>query len=432
MAIISKPKKTLVLLFYYTLFYSLVIYIFYPGLFTPDSLDQLSQATQSEYTDWHPPIMAWFWNITNQIFPDYSGLLFLHAFTLWLSTSILFFNSQSKYSYLYLTIPFLPVTLGLVGIIWKDAGTAFFLLLAVSTFFIKRKILSYVLFWVSIFIAVAYRYNTLFSSIPIIFYFWHNYSASQNTKHGNSKLNKTKPYLLTIASLILVIFSINFFNYKFLSARKTTPSIVILIDDLSYISTKNNISFIPGFTLEEIKESHSKAVDDNIFRLIANTQKSYEYQAVKESWLKTISKYPIDYIEFRAKNFLRFLGLSLHAPFNLNHPSLHYWTPYSYNDSSTNSFRIFMGKYIESSASVFPFFFTAYFWVFFSLIFCILILKKRNKSNFDLICLTLFVSSLINFFSYLLVANAPYYRYYYWSILSCISASIIFINRQRK
>lgn len=421
-------KKIFSIFFYFSILYSLIIYIFYPGLFTPDSLDQLNQALKSNYTDWHPPIMAWLWNLTNTIFPDHSGLLFLHTFVLWLATSILYFTSRSKFSFLFLIIPFLPTTMGLIGIIWKDAGTAFFLLLAISSFFIERKTLSYGIFWTSIAIAIAYRYNTLFSSIPIVFYFWHKYLAqNKNTK----KYHKLKPYIFTFFSIFFILIFINIFNYKFLSTQKTTPSIVIIVDDLSYISTKNNTSFIPGFTLEEIKESHSKAVDDNIFRLISNTQKSYDYQAIKESWATTISQHPIDYIEFRSKNFLRFLGFSLSPPFNLKHPSLHYWTPHSYNDSSTNSFRVFMGKYIEGSVSIFPFLFTAYFWIFFSAIFIILIIKKHNKNNIDLLCLALLTSSLINFFSYLLVANAPYYRYYYWSILSCVCTIIIYINRQK-
>ena len=35
---------------------------YYPGVYTADSVDQLGQAINENFTPWHPPLMAWVWS----------------------------------------------------------------------------------------------------------------------------------------------------------------------------------------------------------------------------------------------------------------------------------------------------------------------------------------------------------------------------------
>ncbi len=56
-------------------------WLFYPGMMSPDSVEQLAQAVTADFTDWHPPIMAGVWWGLMRPFgappPPWSAALFL-------------------------------------------------------------------------------------------------------------------------------------------------------------------------------------------------------------------------------------------------------------------------------------------------------------------------------------------------------------------
>jgi hypothetical protein len=62
---------------------------YFPGLMSTDSVYQLHQAETGIFLDWHPPITAWLWSITNHFIPGPLGF-FLFLITLyWLAFGLL-------------------------------------------------------------------------------------------------------------------------------------------------------------------------------------------------------------------------------------------------------------------------------------------------------------------------------------------------------
>ena len=65
------------------------IAIFYPGLATPDSLDQFQQGLTGHYTDWHPPVMALLWSLLDKVWIGPQPMLLLQAGGYWLAVYLL-------------------------------------------------------------------------------------------------------------------------------------------------------------------------------------------------------------------------------------------------------------------------------------------------------------------------------------------------------
>lgn len=55
-----------------------VTFVVFPGQLLPDTLEQLRQAREGAYSDWHPPVMAAVWRLLLQLTGSEGSLLLLH------------------------------------------------------------------------------------------------------------------------------------------------------------------------------------------------------------------------------------------------------------------------------------------------------------------------------------------------------------------
>lgn len=397
---------------------------FYPGIMTPDTLDQLAQANAQDFNDWHPPMMAWLWSWLNRVFPAASGFLFFDLFLLWFGLYWINRRIDHRYAPFVYLLGFLPFVINLSGVIWKDVATAYALLWAVIVMLEPPSRGRLALFSVFIFVAIGIRYNSLFSCLPLIVgYFWQSFANRQVSYKWARVL------ALSCVFFIAQLTCLNLFNYHFLNTAKGTPQIVILVDDLAYLSTQVGHSLVPGVDLETVTIKSQISVNDNIFRY----SHVLDYEAVKASWIAAVSDHPWLYLQFRGKVFLRFLGFSLAPPFWLDRPSYGYWLDGSYESRQTNGIRQSLGQYVKTLALLAPVFFTGAFWLTVAAVtFC---LSVALRLPYREVTLALSLSAGVNLMSYLLVANAPFFRYYYWSIVAgSLSVFLILVGfaRQRR
>ena len=380
---------------------------FYPGIMTPDTLDQLAQANAQSFDDWHPPMMAWLWSGLNLVFPAASGFLFFDLFLLWFGLVCVRRSVEHRYAPFVYLLGFLPFVINLSGVIWKDVATAYALLWATIMMLQPPSRSRLALFSVFIFVAIGVRYNSLFSCLPLILgYFWQSFAKCQVSYKWARVL------ALSCAFFIAQLTCLNLFNYHFLNTTKGTPQIVIMVDDLAYMSTQMGHSLVPGVDLETVTRSSQVSVSDNIFRY----GQGLDYEAVKASWKAVVREHPWMYLQFRGKVFLRFLGFSLAPPFQLHEPSYGYWLDHSYQSNQTNEIRHMLGLYVNSLAQLVPVLFTGALWLAVAAFtFC---LSVASRLPYRTVTLSLSLSAGINLMSYVLVANAPFFRYYYWSIVA--------------
>lgn len=158
------------------------ILINYPGFMSPDSADQILEARNGVYADWHPPIMALLWHFVDQVISGPLGMLFVETALIWLGTFIVTLywfltDRPTLLSLLPAFIIFYPPVFGISGAIWKDIFMWAFLMLALGmagTIDTEppppryRNYAKCILAAGFLFIAILFRGNALFATVPIM------------------------------------------------------------------------------------------------------------------------------------------------------------------------------------------------------------------------------------------------------------------------
>uniref|UniRef100_UPI0025D34E0D hypothetical protein n=1 Tax=uncultured Xanthomonas sp. TaxID=152831 RepID=UPI0025D34E0D len=65
--------------------FAITLMAYFPGLMSPDSEDQLMQATSFVFRDWHPPIMALLWSPILKLHDGPIGILMLFSALYWVA-----------------------------------------------------------------------------------------------------------------------------------------------------------------------------------------------------------------------------------------------------------------------------------------------------------------------------------------------------------
>ena len=105
----------------------------FPGFMSEDSLEQYKQAQTLKFADGHPPVMAWLWSKLNFILDGPQSLLFLHLGLLWTGLYIWCRNAgENRAAGWFVLLGAAPWVANFQGVLWKDMGMAFSLLLALG------------------------------------------------------------------------------------------------------------------------------------------------------------------------------------------------------------------------------------------------------------------------------------------------------------
>jgi hypothetical protein len=118
--------------------FGISLFINFPGFMSWDSADQLVEARQGVYSDWHPPFMAVLWHFTDKIIHGPFGMLLIITALIWLGTLLVTLYWFNKYrstplSLLPAFIIFFPPVFSILGAIWKDNLMLGLLIIAIGT-----------------------------------------------------------------------------------------------------------------------------------------------------------------------------------------------------------------------------------------------------------------------------------------------------------
>lgn len=102
----------------------------YPGYLNYDSNNQLEQARTGLYDDWHPPFMARYWRVSDQIVHGPFPLFILQtAMFLWGLSGILKIRFSPRVSAIgAVALMWFPPVLVVMGAVWKDSQMAAWLI----------------------------------------------------------------------------------------------------------------------------------------------------------------------------------------------------------------------------------------------------------------------------------------------------------------
>lgn len=164
--------------------FSIHIGIMYPGFMCYDAVNQILEARDGVYSDWHPPLMAIIWRLADSIVPGPAGMLLLQLGSVWLGAFLVFHAFFKPYGAkvaapLLCVLLFLPPVFGVSGAILKDVLMCSALLNAfgiaghIKNCTNQNSGLALLLFALTVlllWLAILLRHNAFFATMPILSY----------------------------------------------------------------------------------------------------------------------------------------------------------------------------------------------------------------------------------------------------------------------
>jgi hypothetical protein len=299
------------------------VWLYYPGYMTYDAIDQLTQAREGVFRDWHPPLMAVLWGLLDRIVPGPALMLLWQNLMFWGGLALLSARLKVWRGIAFMLIVGLfPPILATLGAIWKDTAFASALLLATGLLSWAQqrasgRIASLAL--LPLFYGLALRHNAAPALIPH-FLWW----AWLVTHHWNAPLSRR--WLNTIglggtvlAGMVLVVLWMN----GRLSTYPTYPFQQIWVHDVVAVSLARGEVLLPPelndppFTMEQLRAIYTPESVVPLFcctpepRRIEQVRyrtRGYKVDALFARWLEVIPQNLPAYAAHRATILTSMIG----------------------------------------------------------------------------------------------------------------------------
>jgi hypothetical protein len=405
---------------------------FYPGLMSPDSEDQMSQAMRFAFSDWHPVMMALIWAGTNAIVRGPLGLFVLLQLMYWGGFLLIcryFANRSRACFWCALVLPFMPFLINFSGTLWKDALVFDCFLLSVGILLAYQGRRRYVPLVLAIFVfvllvvAALARHNSVLSAIPLAaLLFWPR--ASDGERVSAIVRRMAAASLVVVVAVLVATIALN----TLLRPVKTYPSSQVLIFDLVGVSTRTGSILLPGRWTEDegrsIKECYNPRSWDFIWLrcdfALVRLRAEDRWRRLFRPWMRAVSRHPVEYTAHR----LAYVGTFFqpaHLVFNsgVTHAS------YDYGFTKNLLFRT-IETVVVTAASAFPFsiLFTKGFWFLAApATFLLHLWMFRRDPAATYPGLLISASGALYTTPLAIVGLAHDFRYVYWGIgASCVAA----------
>jgi hypothetical protein len=295
---------------------------FAPGKMDIDSRGIYQSALTHQYSDHHPPLMAYMWHYLNFIYPGPLLMFLVNMALLWTALYILafkVFNNDRILQYCVIFIPFMPQIAVHGRVTGKDVIFTFgYGLLAVflSYITIHNKKISFpqtLGFMLSVVYFTAVKFQAQFI-LPILL-LWFFYVQLRNTNITYKKSISVLASILMSLGIATMIHSINHHLVTEKGSGSSHSWQYVKIFDLSGMSIYSNKVLLPKFLLkhpeisvQDLQKKHEIAweplivYDDSPLR---STISNEEREILLQTWWQEVFNHPISYIQHRGKLWFR-------------------------------------------------------------------------------------------------------------------------------
>lgn len=424
-------------LFYVSAFFLAVLNIclFYPGLFSYDSVIQLNQAISSDYDSWHPAIMA---IVMHCLLPflGNGGVFIIHQILYWLCLAFLIDTVFKKNIPWLLICGFFPPTYMLSITVWKDTGMMVALMWGITLFLRYVQTQSKKPLFVSLIFftyALGVRINSIFIIAPTLFVFFY-------FKYLFTKKTLIKSIFVTIF-LIVFCTGINWGINRLHNVKQVSSLPSLMLWDIAGINKvvglkeapPSFITYRPGEKTNWI-EAYQPTVCDlcwssDVSCVIApeDNLKLIEY------WLQKLISNPLTYLDNRYKTAKTLFGIDL-----LYYPA----HSYLQNDQLGEEFGIsILGKKVQDfyfsvidiMSKLFLYQPITYLILSLFSLGCVLFGKRKfiELNHVEILATAFSVGALTNAFSLFFIAVACDYRYMIWTVIGGLLSFILILLRSK-
>lgn len=417
----------------------LTLAAFYPGVMSPDSIDQWAQGRAWDFYDIHPPIMSALWGLLDHVWAGPAGMLLFHNALFWGAAALFWRLTRERSRALALCFAafgFMPQVLALLGSIWKDVGLGTSLFMASALLYgASRR---------------GWRFATL-AACPLLFY---GYGARLNAAPAvlplalwsaliacrqfprlaaRAKSFKLLPVALGVAYFVVLTAAVAATTQALTHGRTLYPFQQVMLHDLAAVSKATGRSHFPdyvtavdNFSLEHVSEQYSTEwVNTLIYGEpppLKSTRNPEYISSLRAAWWDAISHNKVAYLRHRWAIFRNLTGLGteiVYKSFNpatgLNNPPEFRREPNALTRALTSYFFFFGNS---------PFF-RGFIWILVCL--ALAYVSLRLKLAGDLVAVfTLALSGFAYSAAYFLVTPSSEFRYLWWTVLAASVSAILF------
>lgn len=403
--------------------------VFYPGLFTPDSLRQFDQAQSGQFADWHPPTMAAVWRLLLLIYHGPQPLFLLHLALFWsgaFAVAEALARRGAAWAIWFPLVGFLPFVFNFLGVLWKDVALASSWFFAVAWTLHRRElgraahILELAAIWLVFSYGALVRANSIFAAAPLALYL----------AGGDVLSKRIWPQIAAgILTPTLILAGTHVIDNKILHAKHDYPEDSLLLFDLHGMSNVLDRNLLPGpWTPQEARripgcyhpDSWSWFFDGNACGFIVDRyyeRNLWGSKSISSAWLETVKAHPGAYARHRIAFTSEFMRIRWSTP------PRDIWTDSAMEEARYAHhpgpiFRAYE-TLCENLADT-PFF-RPWFWLLVSGA-AFAVSLRRADSGTRRFASALCASAIIYLLTYIAVGVASDFRYAYWSICAALAA----------
>lgn len=401
---------------------------YWPGLMTWDAIRQYGQAIDGDFDDWHPPAMEWLWR---QLIPLHSGpppMLLLQLLLYWLGFGLLAgWALKARRTGLAIAITacaFLPIPFALMGAVLKDCLMAGALLTAAGLLAWIRDERGWGLrlpAFALLLFAATLRFNALLAGLPLF------------VALLPAALRRTPARLLGSSAVAAVLLGLALpLANAAIGAERSGVELSLVLFDLGGITEHSGVDVFPPLGIRDavavnhhcyspVKwDPYSWWVDEPcpIQFYAARDWMRAHHQSGFGWWLWAVLHHPLAYAQHRLSHFninARFL-----VPDEIERPVQVQSAPndWHYTVGPNAALRAIDRLAVASDHSPLGW---PVWWL--ALAAGALFLGLRLPSR--RLAVPLAVSALLYGFGYLVLSVAAEMRYYLWTMIAALLASVI-------
>ena len=419
------------------LFFLLLLWAFYPGLMSPDSLGNLSDGRLGQYSDLQAPVMSFVWRQLDQIVDGPALMFIMQNVIFWTAVAIFWTATEEKSPRLricFVVFALLPQILSQLTTVWKDVGMGVTLLMASALIYYadrKRNKLAFFLAPLFLFYADAVRLNAFPAVLPLTI--WGALVGCRLFGIKKTRLLPLAAGLICFAILSGAVYMVN----KYLTGGKTVyPFQQVLLYDLAAISKEKDEPLFPDYVLhsdfsfDEVKANYNlRSVNALIYphasspderEVLKLTRNADEIKALWGKWFETVRANPLIYVRHRWKIFAQLIGFTTVSVSNLYWDSGFSTSPPEYRREDNIAQTVLM-KYFSTFRKVG--FFHGFLWLL--LLFFFFVKAAVNKLDGDWeIIFFLALSGILFTLAYFPTTPSTEFRYLFWT---AVAAAIVTI-----
>lgn len=415
---------------------ALTILATYPGTASFDSVAQWEQALSGNYSDWHPPIMAWLWA---QLWPATlgpRGFFVLQMVLYWGAFLAMAFALKAHRGWV-LALALLPVTLNFSFVLWKDVWMAIMLAFAAAGALhavdAKRRWPFLLFAWLALAAALLFRANALFAAFPLA---WLLLLIGAENAGGRIWIKLLVTGLLAVPACLLLLLTAQHALSALTQPEKTWPSQFIMVDDLFWLSDDRNL--LPAYVgadPTQLKAGVQRCRDTALY-LCPDlrfdkwiTRSKGEYNQLRRAWRQAILDDPQAYVARRWQTFRLLLRSPAQDPYEILQINFYQPNPQALRWAPNALGQALVG-YVRLSSRVAPDLFKPYAWLLLGAgVMTLALFRRRALGPHWPIPLALAGSGLLYILGYALASQAADFRYIYWSIWAILFALIACFKR---